>query len=102
MPRMLVPVISGEVNVPVSGPGAGDCHAPGQDRWAISGRLSPAISGLSRSLADTPRCRSDHVTGPDGADFQADSAGSIPVTRSTLKEQVRGLVMSPDHEAWRT
>jgi len=31
------------------------------------------------------------VTGPDGTASQADSAGSIPVTRSTVQVQVRGL-----------
>jgi hypothetical protein len=59
------------------------------DRRAISGPLTPVTSGLSRSLADTPPCRSGHITSPDGTDSQADSAGSIPVTRSTLKAQVR-------------
>jgi hypothetical protein len=44
-------------------------------RRAISGPLTPATSGLSRSLADTLLRRSDHVTGPDGTDSQADSAG---------------------------
>ena len=57
-------------------------------RRAISGPLTPVTSGLSRSLADTPPRRSGHVTGPDGAASQADSAGSIPVTRSTIKGQV--------------
>ena len=52
-------------------------------RRAISGPLTPVTSGLSRSLADTPPRRSGRVTGPDGTDSQADSAGSIPVTRST-------------------
>ena len=42
---------------------------------AISGPLTPVTSGLSRSLADTPPRRSGHVTGPDGTDSQADSAG---------------------------
>ena len=55
------------------------------DRRAISGPLTPVTSGLSRSLADTPPRRSGHVTGPDGTASQADSAGSIPVTRSTVK-----------------
>ena len=59
-------------------------------RRAISGPLTPVMSGLSRSLADTPPRRSGHVTGPDGTDSQADSAGSIPVTRSTAKRQVNG------------
>ena len=54
----------------------------GQDQRAISGPLIPVTSGLSRSLADTQPRRSGHVTGPDGTASQADSAGSIPVTRS--------------------
>ena len=58
-----------------------------EDRRAISGPLTPVTSGLSRSLADTPPRRSDRITSPDGADSQADSAGSIPVTRSTTKAQ---------------
>jgi hypothetical protein len=49
---------------------------------AISGPLTSVTRGLSRSLADTSPRRSGHVTGPDGTDSQADSAGSIPVTRS--------------------
>jgi hypothetical protein len=60
----------------------------GQDRRAINGPLNPVTSGLSRSLADTPPRRSGHVTGPDSTDSQADSAGSIPVTRSMVKAQV--------------
>ena len=59
-----------------------------EDHRAISGPLTPVTSGLSQSLADTPRCRSDHATGPDGTDSQADSAGSIPVTHSNVKVQV--------------
>jgi hypothetical protein len=54
-------------------------------RRAISGPLTPLTGGLSRSLADTPLRRSGHATGPDGTASQADSAGSIPVTRSTGK-----------------
>ncbi|HET9968033.1 MAG TPA: hypothetical protein VFQ68_07320, partial [Streptosporangiaceae bacterium] len=42
----------------------------------------------------TPNRRSGHVTGPDGTDSQADSAGSIPVTRSTDEMQVRGFLRS--------
>ena len=57
-------------------------------RRAISGPLTPVMSGVSRSLADTPPRRSGRVTGPDGTASQADSAGSIPVTRSSLKAQV--------------
>ncbi len=58
----------------------------------ISGPLTPVTSGLSRSLAETPPRRSGHVTGPDSADSQADSAGSIPVTRSTAKSQVSTVI----------
>ena len=68
---------------------------PDPGRRAISGPLTPVTSGLTRSLADTPSRRSGHVTGPDGTASQADSAGSIPVTRSTLKVQVRGLAVRP-------
>ena len=60
-------------------------------RRAISGPLTPVKKGLSRSLADSPSRRSGHATGPDGTASQADSAGSIPVTRSTVQVQVRGL-----------
>jgi hypothetical protein len=52
-------------------------------RRAISVPLTPVKSGLSRPLADTRSRRSGHVTGPDRTASQADSAGSIPVTRST-------------------
>src|SRR5207248_9361212 len=59
------------------------------------------MSGLSRSLADTPPRRSGHVTGPDGTDSQADSAGSIPVTRSTVKAQIRlAHPEKPPPEQW--
>jgi len=54
-------------------------------RRAISGPLTPVTSGLSRSLADTPPCRSGHVTGPDSTDSQADSAR----TRQEACENVR-------------
>jgi hypothetical protein len=63
-----------------------------EDSRAISGPLTPVTSGLSRPLADRPVRRSGRVTGPDGAASQADSAGSIPVTRSTKKPQVRAIV----------
>jgi len=64
-------------------------------RRAISVPLAPVTSGLSRSLADTPPRRSGHVTGSDGTDSQADSAGSIPVTRSNTKAQVRTTAPEP-------
>ncbi len=71
--------------------GTGDRRGLRQGRRAISGPLTAVTSGLSRSLADRLIPRSGHVTGPDCTDSQADSAGSIPVTRSTVKMQVRGL-----------
>ena len=52
---------------------------------AISGPLTPVASGLSRSLTDSPLRRSGRITGPNGTASQADSAGSIPVTRSKRK-----------------
>ena len=60
-------------------------HEDQRRRRAISGPLTPVRRGLSRSLADSLLRRSGHVTGPDGTASQADSAGSIPVTRSTVK-----------------
>ena len=59
-------------------------------RRPISGPLTPVTSGLSRSLADTQLRRSGHATGPDGTDSQADSAGSIPVTRSKQSRRSSG------------
>ncbi len=59
-----------------------DQRWPDEDRRAISGPLTPVTKGLSRTLTRSLSCRSGHVTGPDGTDSQADSAGSIPVTRS--------------------
>src|SRR5579864_7086954 len=65
---------------------------PGESRRAISGPLTPVTSAPSRSLADTPSRRSGCMTGPDGTDSQADSAGSIPVTRSKELRPRPGLV----------
>jgi hypothetical protein len=62
--------------------------------WAISGPLTPVTRGLSRSLTDSPLRRSGNITGPDGTASQADSAGSIPVTRSKAKPQVKRLSRS--------
>ena len=61
------------------------------DRRAISVQLAPATSGRSRSLADTPTRRSGHVEGRSRTDSQADSAGSIPVTRSDQKHAASAL-----------
>ena len=68
--------------------GRRDQCRPDEGRRAISGPLTPVTKGLSRSLADSPPRRSGHVTGPDGTASQADSAGSIPVTRSNATDQV--------------
>jgi len=65
--------------------GRRDQCRPDEGRRAISGPLAPVTKGLSRSLTDSLSCRSGQVTGPDGTDSQADSAGSIPVTRSTQR-----------------
>jgi hypothetical protein len=59
------------------------CTSAGEPRTlVIVVQLAPVTSGLSRSLADTPTRRSGHVEGQSRSDSQADSAGSIPVTRS--------------------
>ena len=52
------------------------------DHRAISVPLTPVKEGLLRSFAGKPRRRSGLVQAPNGTDSQADSAGSIPVTRS--------------------
>ena len=54
-------------------------------RRAISGPLTSVTKGLSRTPTRSLSRRSGRATGPDGADSQADSAGSIPVTRSTQR-----------------
>jgi len=41
------------------------------------------------------------VRGPDRSDSQAGGAGSIPVTRSDVKTQVRGNVLSPGSWSFR-
>jgi hypothetical protein len=53
------------------------------DHRAISVPLAPVKEGLSRSLVGTLRRRSGQVGRANGINSQADSAGSIPVTRST-------------------
>jgi hypothetical protein len=80
-----------------TGEDQGTAISPGRTavRRAISGPLNPVTKGLSRSLADSLNRRSGRVTGLDGTDSQADSAGSIPVTRSSLKAQVSGLFVRP-------
>jgi hypothetical protein len=52
------------------------------DRRAISVQLTPATSGLSRSLADTTTRRSGHVKGRSRTDSQADSSRYGPGQRS--------------------
>jgi hypothetical protein len=63
-------------------------------RRAISGPLT-RWRAVSHGHSDTLLRRSRYVTGPDGTASQADSAGSIPVTRSTTKAQVRTTVPEP-------
>ena len=62
------------------------CASAGEPRTlVIVVQLAPATSGRSRSLADTPTRRSGHVEGRSRTDSQADSAGSIPVTRKAMR-----------------
>jgi hypothetical protein len=77
---------------------AGHSH----DHRAISVPLAPVNEGLSRSLAGRPRRRSGQVTGVNGTNSQADSAGSIPVTRSHAKAQVGEGVSSLGLARWRS
>ena len=58
---------------------------------AITVPLTPVTKGLSRSLMGSPSPQVRPYSSPDGTDSQADSAGSIPVTRFTVKMQVRRL-----------
>ena len=56
-----------------------------RDHRAISVPLAPVKTGISRSLVDSQPHSSGHMRAPEGSDSQADSAGSIPVTRSKAK-----------------
>ena len=67
---------------------------------AIGALLTLGTSGPARSLADTPPRRSGHVTGPDGTDSQADSAGSIPVTRSVTRSESKPQVSATVPARW--
>jgi hypothetical protein len=64
--------------------GRSDNHTPGaiQDRRAISGPLTAVRRGPSRSHHGEAASQVKPCRGPDCTDSQADSAGSIPVTRS--------------------
>jgi hypothetical protein len=61
-----------------------------------AGPLTPVANGMSRSLAGSPNRRSGHVTGPDGIASRADSADSIPVTRSKPERTGQRLAVVSD------
>ena len=57
---------------------------PASGRCAIRVPLALVKTGISWSLGGQPAPSSGHMGAPEGTDSQADSAGSIPVTRSQL------------------
>ncbi len=64
------------------------CPGQDHDRRAISVQLDTVAGGQSRILADIRTRRSAVLTSGDLLSSQADNAGSIPVTRSSVKAQV--------------
>jgi hypothetical protein len=75
--------------------GRSDCSDACPPRCSIVSAESAASRPTrTRSLHEPPPRRSGYVTGPDCTDSQADSAGSIPVTNSKGKAQVRTTVPS--------
>ena len=53
------------------------------------------INGQSRLLPCLQTGLLNGFIGHDLSDYQADSAGSIPVTRSTTKDQVKAMSLIP-------
>ena len=51
--------------------------------------LATAINGQLRSLRGQSSCLVSYVIAHDRSNSRAESAGSIPVTRSTVKSQVK-------------
>jgi len=72
-------------------------------RRPIGGPLTSVTKGLSRTLTRSLSRRSGRATGPDGTDSQADSAGSIPVTRSSREHAASAVFfraqLKTSHEA---
>ena len=56
--------------------------------WAIGRPLNPGIAGSMTVVSGASAAQLRVVRGPDRTGSQADSAGSIPVTRSTTKPKV--------------
>jgi hypothetical protein len=79
--------------------GGGEGHGINAGRTtvgrAISVPLTPVTKGLSRSLADTLNPRSGRRRSRNRTDSQADSAGSIPVTRSNGSAGQRPVQSTP-------
>jgi hypothetical protein len=68
------------------------------DRRAIT----PVMSGQPRTLTDPPHRRSAAIQGTIAQISQADSAGSIPVTRSAAKAQVEAWFRAWALIVWRS
>jgi hypothetical protein len=79
------------------GPSPARCgdQSRGEEPRAINVQLARVTSGQSGAVADNEVGWSTGVTGDGLSNSQADSAGSIPVTRSTTKAQVRTTVREP-------
>ena len=63
--------------------------SPARCRRVINVPLATAINGQLRSLRGQSSCLVSYVIAHDMSNSQAESAGSIPVTRSTVKSQVK-------------
>ena len=71
-----------------------DVAASDQRRDQTMGHWRAISPGVARSMTVTGGASDDQVRavrGPDLSDSQADSAGSIPVTRSNVKIQASGI-----------
>ena len=61
---------------------------------AIGGPVSPGVAGSLTVTSGASGAQVGAARGPDRSDSQADSAGSIPVTRSALKAPDSGAFVS--------
>jgi len=62
---------------------------PARCRRVINVPLATAINGQLQSLRGQSSCLVSYVIAHDMSNSEAESAGSIPVTRSTVKSQVK-------------
>ena len=62
---------------------------PARCRRVIKVQLATAINGQLRSLRGQSSCLVSYVIAHDLSNSQAESAGAIPFTRSTVKSQVK-------------